>query len=171
MNGRRTGAIGLVLAVVLLLSGCVKWQSEPDYTLFDMPFEMTADFTRGSVTGSFLYERTSAQNSTLTFLSPETLAGMVLCESDDLLTSEYNGIVCEQDWNSVKGGNPIRALSAVFQAYKTEQPIGTEAENGETAFELQNGMQMVMYCGQLRQIVCPAEELIITVTGFTETEP
>ncbi len=156
------------LGCCLLLCGCTRAAGAPeDYTKFDTPFELTADFTRGSLTGSFLYTRSSPELCELRYFAPQTLSGMCVREEAGQVTTELAGLVHRQTRAAIKNGSPIRALGRALDAFKSEQPAGCVLENGEVEYTLSYGARIVTSGGQLRRIECPQEELTITVTGFT----
>ncbi len=169
---RRLAALSVLLCLVLSLCGCAGADSteKEDYDRYDVPFKLTADFTRGSLCGSFAYTRSSPGQCALEYLSPENLSGMKVRNESGVIKTEHLGITSEQERASLKSGNPIRALSLAFEAFKAETPAGKALASGETEYTLANGVHIVSYCGQLRRVECPADELIITITGFEYLE-
>lgn len=155
------------LLVCMLLTGCAaKNSTQADFACFDEPFQLTADFTRDALSGSFLYTRNSSESCSLEYLAPQTLVGMRLTDQAGVVQTEFLGITHEQERSELKDGNPLRAVSRALDAFKSEQPQGRQRSNDEIEYTLSYGARVVFFAGQLRRIECPSEELIIEITGF-----
>lgn len=161
---------GVVLLFVAMLGACALGESSPPQNVLKAPFSLTADYTDGTLTGALHLERTDAQNFTLTFTSPESIAGFTVAVSGGQAVMTFGDIRSERALESLPERNPARALSALFSQADTDKASIQAQKSGDTVYEFPDGATMTVYAGSVKAIELPAADLLLKITGFDAGE-
>ncbi|MEA4912360.1 MAG: hypothetical protein VB092_07125 [Oscillospiraceae bacterium] len=163
---------GAVLLLFALLGACTYGgrAPAPPENIFRAPFALSADYTDGELTGSLYLERADAQSFSLTFTSPDSIAGFTVAVSGGRALMTLQGIQSEGALADLPDKNPARALSALFSAADAGKATAQTQENGDTVYTFLQGEIVTAYAGAVKAIDIPAADLHLKVTGFDAGE-
>ena len=149
-----------------LFASCAGGGAKEAPPFLSQNYVFTADYVISETEGSLRFKKSGIESCELTFLSPDTMAGMNLVKDGGTATIEFKEMSYELDVSELTRDNPLKALCELLSESNTPSSVTTDKNTGDVKYLYENGSYIIAYSGVPKYIEIPASSISLKITGF-----